>query len=175
MDNEEFLKKLSELTEWHRPEFGPNGSKSVSKRTKDVPEIIEECVDELEENKESEPQGPNESVPPVIIRLKPQKRNCDDCECVVTDRRVERKLHHTNKPHWREYCTACKLYKDPRTGRFELTAKQSQMIYQTVTRGQGKYRSKYQKHTIDPVYEYKTVETAQGFTRILVEKTDADK
>ncbi len=177
MDNEEFLKRLSELAEWERPQYGVNGAKSVLKgqNRKKVPPIIEEYLDDLEEEQEPQVTGPNQSIGPVITKLKPQQRNCDDCGCVVTNRKVERKLHFTNKPHWREHCVTCNLYKDPRTGKFSLTSKESQMIYQTVTRGEGKYRSKYQKHIKTPQPVYKTVETDTGFVKILVENPEVDK
>jgi len=133
MDNELFLKRLSELAEWERRQVGPNGASSVNKRLKaEDPDL------------ELSPDSFNESLAPTIVKIKTCQRNCEDCGCVVTDRKVYRKLNTTNRPHWRDYCTACKLYKDPRTGEFSLNSKQSQVIHQAVTRGEGKYKSKYQ-------------------------------
>ncbi len=54
MNNDEFLKRLSEVSEWYRPQTGPMGQPSVSKgRAKPIPlhpgPITEEELDEMSE------------------------------------------------------------------------------------------------------------------------------
>jgi uncharacterized protein with PIN domain len=59
---------------------------------------------------------------PVIEKLKPVELACDDCNNVVVDRRTEIKVYAFPERHWREYCTNCKKFKNPESGKFEVSA-----------------------------------------------------
>jgi hypothetical protein len=149
MNNDEFLKRLSEVSEWYRPQTGPQGQPSVSKgRAKPIPlhpgAITAEELDEMSEEAVTEyydqliawrEAQPNASVPPEILRLKPYARTCEDCNksCDST-RRVECKQYITGKEHWREYCNYCELFKDPRTNKFSVSRQGSAQFFGNLYR-----------------------------------------
>ncbi len=135
MNNDKFLKRLSEVAEWHRPHLGPNGCYSVAKgktvKTVEHPGAITEL--ELEAMTDWEVQQyydqlmawqesqPNESVPPEIVKVKVQAVDCEDCgRYCEHGRRTQRKLHENIQRHWREFCTECEQFKNPETGRFDI-------------------------------------------------------
>jgi hypothetical protein len=122
MDNNEFLQKLSELTEWEIPKVGPGGCSMHRKKA-----VVEEV--ELDEDGEEivfeEPitKGPNTTMAPRIIKIKPQPRMCEDCHEIVDNRVTLRKVNFTPVMHWREKCN-CGIHKDPNTGEFSLRTNQ---------------------------------------------------
>jgi hypothetical protein len=159
MNNELFLKRLSEVAEWTRPQTGPSGAKSINKRAKEAPEHpgpISEL--ELAEMTDTEAEQyyerlmawresqPNNSVPPEITQLKIQPVDCEDCgQHCENGRRVETRLCSTGRPHWRTRCQVCDRYKDPATGKFTLTPKETHNYLLCYYRPKlGVYKSKYQ-------------------------------
>jgi hypothetical protein len=149
MNNDEFLKRLSEVAEWYRPQTGPQGQPSVSKgRAKPIPEhpgpITEAELDEMTEEAVTEyydqliawrEAQPNQSVPPEILRLKPYARTCEDCrQSCDSTRCVERKLYVTGVKHWREYCNYCERFRDPRTGEFSVKREASAQFFGNMFR-----------------------------------------
>ena len=159
MDNEEFLRRLSEVSEWYRPRLGPNGCYSVSpKNIKLVEHPGEITEQELMDMSEQEAQAyyeqlvawreqqPNESIQPEILRVKCQPVDCADCgKHCENGRRVERKLHESGGKHWRTKCVTCGLYRDPMTGKFTVTPAQAHTYLTQIAKPKlGKYRSKYQ-------------------------------
>lgn len=52
------------------------------------------------------------------------QRACEDCNDIVRDRRINYHKAHTPSTHWKSKCTACGLYKNPVTDKFELTSLQ---------------------------------------------------
>lgn len=123
MKEEEFLKRLSEVAEWDRPLSGPNGLPSVKKRSLEK-KLAEREIDYDEDGNEIEVEPTplfNDSIAPVITKLKPILQVCPDCDRMVEDRRLECKLNTTTVAHWRIKCTACKCYQNPNTGEFNLT------------------------------------------------------
>jgi hypothetical protein len=149
MNNDEFLKRLSEVSEWYRPQTGPQGQPSVSKgRAKPIPEhpgaVTEAELDEMTEEAVTEyydqliawrEAQPNASVPPEILRLKPYARTCEDCNksCDST-RLVECKQYVTVVRHWREYCNYCERFRDPRTGEFSVSRQGSAQFFGNLYR-----------------------------------------
>ena len=143
MNNELFLKRLSEVSHWHRPKLGPSGAVSVNKRnntTVEHPGMI--SLEELESMSDQEIEQyheqlmawkeaqPNESVPPEIKELIYQPKACEDCGLTVTCRRTQRRMCWTNDyPHWREHCVNCGLYKNPNTKEFNLSSHESQNVF----------------------------------------------
>ena len=160
MNEEEFLTRVAEVSEWHRPQTRPNGCDSVSKgKNKPMPEHPGPITElELEEMSEHEVKvyydkllawreaQPNNSVPPEIIRVKTQPVDCPDCglHCPL-GRRTEKKLHESGSKHWRERCVNCDTFRDPLTGQFTLSKQAShQYFIQFYKPKLGKYKSKYQ-------------------------------
>lgn len=149
MNNDEFLKRLSEVSEWYRPQTGPAGQPSVSKgRAKAVPEHpgpITQAELDLMSDEEAQDyydrlmlwreSQPNASVPPEITKLKTYARKCEDCNkgCDST-RLVECKLYLTGRSHWREYCTYCELFRDPRTKEFSIKREASGQVFGNLYR-----------------------------------------
>lgn len=119
MDQKEYLKRLSELVEWEIPTIGPKGKVSTT-RSK-VKAISSEDIDWADEEEELEldPDGPNATVPPRIVRFKNQLKACEDCDKIIDSRVVTKRKLDYPVTHWREKCS-CGLHKDPNTGRFDL-------------------------------------------------------
>lgn len=159
MDNELFLRRLSEVSEWHRPLLSSTGQ--PSQRKGHIPKQVEhpgdKTVEELESMSEQEleeyhqllmtwrEQQPNESVPPRITKVKIQAVDCEDCgrHC-PKGRRIESKLYHTGTEHWRTWCQVCQRFKDPVTGKFTVTAQVAHKYFQIVYRPRlGLRKSKY--------------------------------
>lgn len=145
MDNEQFLKRLTELAEWEYPKIGPNGCESVvKKRGRKSQEEQEWEANEEEMIGEEVVVSDNDTLPPRITKLKPHVELCPDCGETVLDRTVAIKKCYTNKPHWRQQCVTCKKHRDPRTGEFCLTGVEAQLAWQAYNRGNGIYNSKHQ-------------------------------
>jgi hypothetical protein len=159
MNNEEFLQRLSEVSEWHRPQCGPNGAVSVNKRAKSGPQhpgtVTEAELAAMDEDEITEyyerllawrEAQPNASVPPEIKRVKIQAVDCEDCgrHC-PQGRRTERKLYESGTRHWREFCTECELFKSPVSGLYEIPKLGNQQFFNSYHRPKlGVYASKYQ-------------------------------
>jgi hypothetical protein len=166
MNNDEFLKRLSEVAEWYRPHTGPNGAASVNKRAKlcriEHPGTVTEAelaaMDEEEITEYYErllawrEAQPNASVPPEIKKLKIQAVDCEDCgrHC-AEGRRVQSKICNSGQPHWRTSCVTCELYRDPATGKFTLNSRDVQNYLMLYYRPKlGVYSSKHQPKVKEP-------------------------
>jgi hypothetical protein len=184
MDEKEFLKRLSEVSEWHRPQTGPNGARSVNKRAKNAPQhpgaLTQSELDEMSDEEAQEyyeqllawrEAQPNDSVSPEITKVKVQAIDCPDCgQHCPNGRKTERKLHESGAKHWREHCKECQMFKDPLTGQFTLTREAShQYFIQFYKPKQGKYKSKYQPK-LDKETAPKTTRTRKLTKSQLVEK-----
>jgi len=77
-------------------------------------------LDILERIKFSKLKRDLEEPFPTPIGLKPHTAPCEDCGEIVTDRKVELKVHQHPKPHWRSRCKACRLTKNPDTGCYDM-------------------------------------------------------
>lgn len=165
MDPKEFLRRLSEVSEWHRPQLGPQGSPSVSKgrgpkKIKHPGPITEQQLEAMTEHEVKRyydqlmawrEAQPNDSVAPEIIRVKCQAKDCEDCyKHCPEGRKVEKKLHQTANPHWRELCVECQMYKSPLTGLFEIPKRGSHQFFNDYYRTKlGRYHSKYQPEVVN--------------------------
>lgn len=165
MDEKEFLQKLSEVAEWHRPQTGPNGHPSVSKgrlaKKIEKPEPVTE--QQLEEMSEDEVQDyynrlvkwresqPNNSVAPEITKLKCKPHGCEDCTRILEEsRRVERKIYESGSKHWRERCVNCGQYKNPLTNEYSISPKEVHQFFIQLHRPKlGKYKSKFQPEPVE--------------------------
>lgn len=158
MREEDFLKKLSEVAEWHRPTIGPNGCYSVAKGHPRVEHPGEITEQELAEMSDEEAQSyydqltawreqlPNESVPPKIKRLKFDPKPCEDCgQTLEQHRQCEKKLYISGTTHWREKCLNCNRYRHPETGKFTVNGLGSHQFFCDYHRPKlGVYQSKHQ-------------------------------
>jgi hypothetical protein len=135
MNNDEFLKRLDEVAEWHRPQCGPTGGPKHLKRDRLVEHPGELTEQELSEMSETElnkyhsrlmdwlEQQPNYSTGPEIKKLKYEPRSCEDCGKVCKKPRVvEAKLVQQPVRYWRTRCNICCLYQDPATKEFSLNS-----------------------------------------------------
>jgi hypothetical protein len=57
---------------------------------------------------------------PRVEEIKPFPKPCEDCGNIV-DRVIEMNIVQSPKPYWRVYCKSCRLYKNPVTGKFEIS------------------------------------------------------
>jgi len=76
---------------------------------------------------------------PSLYQSIPQQKACEDCNKLVTDRRVSYSKRHTPKPHVRIKCTGCNLYKNPNTNNFDCEAKQIESIWREHLQVMHKY------------------------------------
>lgn len=119
MKQDEFLARLSELTEWEIPKVGPSGCALKPHRGRKSQE-----EKEWEENEEEAiglpiKTGPNETIPPKIVKIKNQCKLCEDCQEVVENRlRTKRQVDYPTR-HWREKCS-CGIHRNPNTGCWDL-------------------------------------------------------
>jgi hypothetical protein len=183
MDEKLFLQRLSEVSEWVRPQTGPNGAKSVNKRAKAPPEHPGPITEaELAEMTDTEAEQyyerlmawresqPNNSVPPEIKELKIQSTACEDCgEYCANGRRVESRLCVTGERHWRTRCQVCERYRDPATGLFTVTSQEVHRYFASYYRPKlGVYNSKHQ-----PKAKTNTVVDARGQIRTMLDVGDS--
>lgn len=120
MDEKQFLEKLSEVAHWERPKVSAADPRRPKRGRRSAEEV------EWEENEEEMLGedlivGPNDTVPPVLTKIKPLAKLCEDCGILTENRRVEIRLCGFPQDHFRHHCKNCKLTKSPITGRFELT------------------------------------------------------
>lgn len=73
----------------------------------------------------------NPTLGKEVAELKPRQQQCQDCNKTVINRTVTRTIYHTPVPHWRTKCLACKMYKNPRTGNFDLDTRSATNAYVT--------------------------------------------
>jgi hypothetical protein len=153
MDNELFLKRLTEVAEWRRAD--PNNYHRDRKMVDEPPVYTEAELEAMTDTEADElyewimawrEQQPNEHLPPVIIKLKIQPTACEDCgrHC-ENGRRTEHKLCTTGAQHWRHRCAECGLYKDPADGSYSLDPKGVHQYLGSYYRPKlGAYKSKHQ-------------------------------
>lgn len=185
MDPKLFLKRLSEVSEWHRPRLGPNGAPVIGQRLAayDIPHPGVKTEEELDEMSDQEIKEyyeqlmawreaqPNESVPPEVLKVRPQPKNCEDCGRHCPEgRRTEKKLHFTGRPHWREYCKECEQFRDPRTREFTLPKLGSHQYFNDCYRVYKADKRGPYKKTLERQKEYDVTETREQIIKILRQK-----
>ena len=120
MDNELFLKRLSELAEV--TQIKPPRSASV--RETNEPSTIWRSGREMEIDRKDNP-----TLNIASKRLKVEAKPCEDCGKMVKDRCVNRSLYTFPKRHWRKSCTGCDCVWNPETGAFDLDLKSAQAYF----------------------------------------------
>jgi len=132
MDETLFRAKLTEVAEWDIPVISSGGETKSPKDRRRGPRSHEEL--EWEDNEgdaigQPIKTGPNDSVPPRILKVKHQAMPCDGCERIVEGRVVEIRLIQNPVPHLREKCNLCKKMKNPNNGIFELDGYNSGNVF----------------------------------------------
>jgi hypothetical protein len=64
-----------------------------------------------------------------ILKIIHEPKPCEACGLIVTDRQTHKRLYQQPLPHWRESCRTCLKLKNPDTGCFDLTQKDSYNFY----------------------------------------------
>jgi hypothetical protein len=196
MNNEEFLKRLSEVAVWARPMTGPGGYPSVRRgfEAKEIPKPDPVTEAELNEMSDAEVEAyydqlckwresqPNPSVGPEILELKPCVKPCEDCGKELSEpRKIECKKYDSAGGHWRTRCVNCTNFKHPLTKEYSVSQASSHQFFLDFYRPkQGKYKSKYQPMAgsgtrthvevevlKDKIREYTVVETDESVIRSL--------
>lgn len=133
MDEILFRAKLTEVAEWDIPVVSSGGeNKSPTDRRRGPVRLSEELEWDLNEDDAiGQPiqTGPNDSVPPRILKVKHTPIACDGCDRIVEGRVVEMRLIQNPVPHWREKCNICKKMKNPNNDVFELDGYNSGNVF----------------------------------------------
>lgn len=119
MKQEEFLQRLSEVAEWCRPTI-TQADPRRNKRGRKSLEELEWEENEAEALGEEVRSGPNETIPPMVTRIKHQPIDCPDCGKTVKGRCVQFRQCSYPVEHFRQHCKACDLWRNPFTGQFDL-------------------------------------------------------
>jgi ssDNA-binding Zn-finger/Zn-ribbon topoisomerase 1 len=111
MDNELFLKRLSELAELTQVKVPRTGN-------------LREASDDNVVWRQGQPvlidKKNNPSLSWQVKKLKTQAKTCEDCGQMVKDRRVTKSHYTFPKSHWRQQCWGCNKVKDPETGEYTV-------------------------------------------------------
>jgi hypothetical protein len=132
MDENLFRAKLTQVADWDIPLVSSGGETKSPRDRRRGPKSYEEKEWELnEEEAIGEPikTGPNDTVPPRILKVKHQPIPCDGCDRIVEGRVVELRLIQNPAPHWREKCNYCKKMKNPNNDLFELDGYNSGNVF----------------------------------------------
>jgi hypothetical protein len=144
MDNDLFLKRLTDVAEWFRPKetgFSVNTPKSLKRKYAQLAAKVdtEEGSEESDtEDEQSEPLKEVETAP-RIVRIHPIVKDCEDCgKKKVYDRVVTSKLlHGPARNYWKHHCSSCKSYKNPYTGEYSLQDRAATETFGIYGRNQG--------------------------------------
>jgi hypothetical protein len=136
MDENLFRAKLTEVAEWDIPLVSSGGQDKSPKDRRRGPKPFEEKEWDLnEEESIGQPikTGPNDTVPPRIIKIKHTPMPCDGCDQVVEGRVLEMRLVAKPVTHWRERCNICKKMKNPFTNEFTIDGYNSSNVFKSYT------------------------------------------
>lgn len=133
MKDDEFKQKLSEVAEWRIPETvtGTKDGKAKKHRRPGRPSAEDLFLEQQEELFLEQTGGVNPTFPPQITKLKTCSTTCEDCgKFCENGRHAEKKLYQTGaKKNWRERCLTCRKFKNPFTGKFDLTYSQAPLVW----------------------------------------------
>lgn len=137
MDDKEFRRKLSEVADWIIPknnqETTITGKKKRGRKSND-----EKYMELREQIFQEEFDGVNNTIAPVVTRVKRCPVTCEDCgELCPEGRQKEKKLYETGgkkNSHWRERCITCNKSRNPFTDKFDLTTQQASYTWTAYLR-----------------------------------------
>ena len=129
MDNEEFKRKLTEVADWKIPDT-PRETSLNAKKKRGRKSNEDEYMELREEIFYEEFGGVNPTYPPMLLKLKVQACDCEDCGKTCEEgRKKEKKLYDSNRLHWREKCITCGMSKNPWTGAFDLDSTRAALVW----------------------------------------------
>lgn len=185
MDDEEFRKRLSEVAEWRIPKTEKEQTIGAKKRRgrKSNDELYMELREEIFHE---EFDGINNTVPPMLVRVKVAGTICEDCgEYCPEGRHKEKKLYETGgkkNRHWRERCITCDRQCNPFTGKYDLTNQKASGVWAGYLREtKGMYKTKgnmARAKVMKPEVKNNlstVIDNDQEMIRIYQEKTETDK
>jgi len=124
MKREEFLRKLSEVADWHIPKLEMPARDWAYMKNKACTENNEDDDNDQEQDTTTMAlaTGRNPTAAPELLGLKNQSRACEDCGTTCTKGRVTEKIRYEYQGQaiWRERCRNCGMSKDPFTGKFDV-------------------------------------------------------
>ncbi len=111
MDPNEFKQQLEQFAEVKQVKV----AKNAGLREADEPDIVFRNGQEFTISKDNNP-----TLSWAIKKLKPQIRNCEDCNLIVENRVTYIRICQYPEAHWRETCQACGMTRNPDNGKFDL-------------------------------------------------------
>lgn len=122
MRDEDFKRKLTEVSEWYIPDDITNTPKGKRRIRKEL--------EKFKLSQETNTPTVNDTNPPKIVSIKTQGLVCEDCEKFCEDGRiVHKKKYTTGQTHWRVRCVTCNRWQNPDTKQFNMTASSSMKFY----------------------------------------------
>lgn len=133
MDNEQFLKKLTEVAEWEIPD-SIKGTLHQPKHRANYEYLEQDDADvELQDPDlltEEEINRINLSFPPRLLKVKVQPVWCTYCgRFCEKGLEQEVRLHRLPRNHWRRRCITCGKYQDPYTKEINLTLAKANSLW----------------------------------------------
>lgn len=142
MDKKLFEEKLSQVAEWHYPKIERSPGRPRSRPVRDP--IDPDCDQDPDSDQDQDQNTPmiNNTAAPEITRIKVPRSQCHNCGRQVNVAcHTEKKFYHLmNRPHWREHCVTCDLWKNPYTGVFDVPSSNIGTIWNQYLRGGEEHR-----------------------------------
>lgn len=96
----------------------------------DIKDLIKEGI--IEPHKTAETKNLENALP--VYKINHSPKPCEDCGMIVTDRTVTSRKHSIPHHHWRKSCSACKMYFNPKSGKWDISSTQLAQYYRHLTR-----------------------------------------
>lgn len=145
MDKKLFEQKLSEVAEWRYPKIVLDGTEKRRRRGRPSKEESYEMA--REQHMYDLYGGVNPTLGPEVTKLKFQPTECPHCHKVVDKQcHIEKRFVETvGKPHWRERCVTCNLWRNPYTGVFDICSSMIGTMWNQYLRGGEEHRKRQKK------------------------------
>jgi predicted Zn-ribbon and HTH transcriptional regulator len=152
MDQEEFKRKLSEVSEWVIPdttrEITLNQKRKHRKKLSQaqqepLEQQEQDDVDDVDDDDEQEQDVVvvNTTYAPVVVNLVIKPVDCEDCgKHCAKGRRLEAKFYqYGDRQMWRQFCNTCSKYKNPYTGKFDVNGQLAANVFNNYIRNRSIY------------------------------------
>ena len=156
MDNDLFLKKLTEVADWEIPEsikgtlHQPKHRANYEYLEADEEVSTEVEVEDSEELTEEEINRINLSFPPRLLKVKVQAVWCTYCgRFCEKGLEQEVRLHRNPRDHWRRRCVTCGKYQDPYTKEINLSLPKANALWTDWWRENGKRARRFSSYSAD--------------------------
>lgn len=81
---------------------------------------MKEMPKEIAERLIFKSQSEERAAYPVLEKVVPLTKPCEDCGIIVTGRTEEIRQYTFPREHWRRQCAHCKLYWNPDTRKYDI-------------------------------------------------------